>query len=490
MRILGKTLLANAQPTSALAILLPLMDVPTLGDPDLGVSIGECYRLIPGQEEMSIGTFEAVLAVCPERGDVRTALCDLYRQQGLLEKAAAVLKQENVQWPTPTVQPERHPPYPADEVFQGLFAWDSTLPLPEIETGGSRSLLHLRGDTAIRRRKSKRRVRRVRRFIAYSEAQMNAVQQDYHRIMRLCVGSNEAANLRQARQLAAPLIEDMMSNPSLRPADKQAVRTTDLSLLHGLTISEWFDLLCRYLVVECHVGSVERALKFTRIFLSRSVFHLDSYTSVVLRLLHLGIAQQTGSNSAVLQATRWFIRVWSDLPLSSNLLTKAMANCPPDTIDAPFLRFLERLAARHPERPLVQASNLALMLYTERYESAIRTGYVLLAKCANHPMGLLATAVALLHQSAKRTCRAPGLLQRRAFALIHHYRNIVGISGDYNVARAYHMMGKPELAVTYYRRALKSPLRTAAAFNLHLLFIQAGEHALAAHYLAKYLAVV
>ena len=92
LKSLGKALLDNMQPLEALSLLLPLMDVPSIGDVELGIMLGECHRLVPGQEQLAIGTFEAVLEMCPDRGDVRTMLCDLYRQTGQASVADEMMR--------------------------------------------------------------------------------------------------------------------------------------------------------------------------------------------------------------------------------------------------------------------------------------------------------------------------------------------------------------------------------------------------------------
>jgi general transcription factor 3C polypeptide 3 (transcription factor C subunit 4) len=487
MKILGKALLASAQPADALSLLLPLMDVPELGDPDLGILIGECYRLISGQEEMAISTFEAVLEVCPERNDARTALCDLYRQKGEMDKASAVLKQAEGKWTDSVIVKATSPkePLDVDSVFAGLFAWDQATGLADESQSQSR-LLHLKQST-IRKRKRLRRPRRLRQYIIYSATQIHAAQQVFHKIMEL---AEDANSMRQIRQLANPLIEDMLSNPSIRPSHKarQLVRTTDLALLHGLTTQQWFALLCKFLVVECNVGSLERSHKLTRMFLSRSVFALDRQSAATLRLLQIGIAARMESRPSILISTaRMMLRAWADQPISLAVLMRAIWRGTPELLDGPFARFLERHISRNPHNTLVYAASVAVFLYTERYDYTIRAGYCLLSIAPDHTLGLLATTVASLHQSLKRTCHHPAVLQRRALALLHHYLTVVGDEGNYNVARAYHMLGLFDLATIYYRRALNGMFKEEAAFNLHLLMLQSGECDLAAHILANYI---
>ena len=144
------------------------------------------------------------------------------------------------------------------------------------------------------------------------------------------------------------------------------------------------------------------------------------------------------------------------------------------------------MTERDPNCATAQLFLLFCYLYTERFESAMETGKNLLKVDKNHPTGLLATAVAMLHQSVKRTCRVPQELQLSAFALLFHYRNLVqSDEGNYNLARAFHMVGVLDLACRHYRMALDGVFGKEAAYNLHLIALLNGETALAKHYLDR-----
>lgn len=116
----------------------------------------------------------------------------------------------------------------------------------------------------------------------------------------------------------------------------------------------------------------------------------------------------------------------------------------------------------------------------------------LLSLDGHNAAGLLGTAVALLHQSTKRTCSTPSHLQLRAFALLLRYYEDAARSPEaaFNVARACHMLGITDLAVVLYRRALGGRLAPSAAFNMHLIMVQSGQMQLAAHLLAAHVPAV
>lgn len=509
MKEVGRALLENAQVSEALAIFVPLMNVAELSDADLVMAIGECYQLIPGMEAMAISTFEAVLEMFPDRSDARTALSDLYRHQGDMQKTREVMHgADSTVWRPIDVRVEKQyetseVPLDVDAIFEGLFTW-STSPAsflsspPLSPTLPQPAVLTVRAPGPVnQRRLTNRRIKKVRKFVAYSEVQMNAVRQSYDQVMAmfstlLVDPRPNALQMRQLRQIASPLIEDMLCNPVLRPPDtmKQLVRTTDIALMHGLKVSEWFEVLIRYLVAEVHVGSLERAFRLSRIFVVRSVYHSERRFAMILRLIQIGIACRIEQPMYLLMATRWMFRSLPDLPVSMSLLMRAIWRCTPAQIDGPFTRFLERHAGRNPHSVPILAAHVIASLYTEKYEAAIRTGYTLLSLHPDNRTALLSTAVAILHQSTKRTCRSPVLLQRRALALLFRYAELEPDSGVYNLGRAFHFLGINDLAVAYYQRALPGPFREEAAFNLHLLFMLAGEQELASHIVQKYIQIL
>ena len=509
MKDLGSALLDNAQVAEALAIFLPLMNVSELSDADLVVSIGECYRLIPGMETMAISSFEAVLEMFPDRGDARTALSDLYRQKGDMQKTKEIMQGPDATvWNPIDIKPEKHyetsdRPLDVDAIFEGLFTWTSLpasfLASPTLSPGAPEpAVLTIRAPDSLSKRKlTNRRIKKVRKFISYSQVQIKAIRQSYDQVLAMFSAATlesipNAPQMRQVRQMALPLIEDMLGNPVLRPPDtlKQLIKTTDIALMHGLTIAEWFEVLTRYLIAEVSVGSLERAFRLSRTFVVRSVYHAERKYSMILRLLQIGIACRIDQPMYLLMATRWMFRSLPDLPASTSLLMRAIWQCTPTQVDGPFTRFLERHATRNPKCVPILAANIIASLYTEKYEATIRTGYTLLSREPENLTALLASAVAILHQSSKRTCRSPAVLQRRAIALLFHYAELEPEAGLYNLGRAFHFLGISDLAIEYYQRALTGPFQEEAAFNLHLLFMLSGERELASHIIQKYIQIL
>lgn len=529
MRELGRSLLAIAQAEAALSVLLPLMEVPALGDAGLGAMIGECYRLIPGLEEMAISTFEAVLEVAPERTDVRTALCDLYRQQGQPERAAEVLCVGDASvWRAAGaggatgpggISSSRTPPEGMMEggvanvqrVFEGLFVWDETVLGPLDQVMAAAGEQHPEASTVMPvinvptsaaapppRTQRRRRPGRRRKLSAYSEAQMRAIRRSFEQVRASltpgAVSPGDPALMRQTRQLALPLLDDMMRNRAILPDGNisKVVRTEKRSLLHGLGLAEWLELLQDYLIAEAGCGSPERAFKMARLFAVRSVFIYDLSACLRLRLLMLGLALRIGNVKFLAVTVKLIFKAVPGSGLSLALLMRALAICGGggEMQDGALHRFLARHALKPTSPRGAQLAYLGVSLFTERFEAAVMGGSALLARQPQDPMGLLATAVALLHQSLKRTCRNVEGLQRQALALLYSLCEVDQASGAYNLARAYHMLGMLGAATHYYRRALRSgSFREEAAFNLYLLFMHIGNARLAAHYLATIPAV-
>lgn len=387
------------------------------------------------------------------------------------------------------------------KVFEGLFVWDETVlgPLDQVmAAAGGRDaeasavipVINVPTSAAappprtLRRRRAGRR----RKLSAYSEVQMRGIRRSFEQV-RASLTPGDPASMRQTRQLALPLLDDMMRNRAILPDGNisKVVRTEKRSLLHGLGLAEWLELLQDYLIAEAGCGSPERAFKMARLFAVRSVFIYDLWACLRLRLIMLGLALRIGNAKFLAVTAKLIFKAVPSSSFSLALLMRALAICGGEMQDGALHRFLARHALKPTSPRGAQRAYLGVSLFTERFEAAIMGGSALLARQPQDPMGLLATAVALLHQSLKRTCRNVETLQRQALALLYSLCEVDPASGMYNLARAYHMLGMLGAATHYYRRVLRSGsslFREEAAFNLYLLFMHLGNARLAAHYLA------
>lgn len=308
---LGKALLSQTRAKEALGLLFPLLDVPQFANADLGALLGECYRLIPGQEQTALDTLETVLLVDPARNDVRNAMIDLYRQMGNMERAVKTM--EGLTGEEPVEIFENRLGQGLNALFEGLYSWDrSGISTPE---GGSQAILHLPDYAPPRKRSGRRRRRRLRKYSSFTPQQQQATQAVFVRIPTL-YAARDPVSLRSLKQITVPLIEDMLGNPFIRPPEDSKIisNTTDLALLHGLTIIQWRSVLVHYLIAEEKVGSPERALKILRILLGKSVFLSDPDSHWTLRLLHVSKNDRPSWNyETILILFRISSKSWKDI---------------------------------------------------------------------------------------------------------------------------------------------------------------------------------
>ncbi len=373
-----------------------------------------------------------------------------------------------------------------------------------------------------------------------SAAQIAVIRDDVERIDYF-YALGDASSLQSVRQLAQPLIEDLAANPLISSsgppvgsrgvggmdseaaspsvdyafgADALAASARDgrgatVSVLSGVAVPTWFSLICKYAICEATVGDSERALRTVRLFIGKSIFKNDLAMATTLRLLSLGIASRIEGRRAhaLLNGARWLLRTWPFAQVTSaiahrTLVTEQAVQANGATTSTPysipFVRFLDRQVERHPSAPPVLFLFLAINLASERYDAALRASMAILAIDGENDVALLATAVAILHQAVKRTCKSPATFQMRAITLLFQYYKKHAAASDgsdeegkrggdgtvakgnaaYNVGRAFHMISMYDLATRYYRIAIAcgSAYQMQAAFNMHLILLHLGNH--------------
>lgn len=266
---------------------------------------------------------------------------------------------------------------------------------------------------------------------------------------------------------------------------------------HGLSVDEWFKLLQQTIIARCLIGDIDRAIRLIRLFLSRSVFALDTAYSVRLRLLLIGCC--CGSPNSLqrmgyaMAAVRWFMRVWPTRALPHIL---AGAILQPGAwgnavfSDAKHERFLRRMASKQIDDG---QSSVVFLAYSGHvhlnggaYDEAIRDYQQLvlatLTDPETHRLAIMYLAMAYMHSAFRRTCRQPKQQIFAAMALFHQARANDQLGHfQFNLARGLHGAGFLNLAAQEYTRliASNSIYRRDAAYNLHLIYLSSGSPDLA-----------
>lgn len=390
----------------------------------------------------------------------------------------------------------------------GIFMADriaSLLKLPNIKSD--------RPHPALRR--IRRRPRKIIQLM-YTEDQISSVRSDYSScliyysqlIASLGPSSVEMDYLAADNflRLAGPLVEDdLPTNSHICAVDEEIkYRGTapeiqrDLAALHGLYLDEWYSLLEKHCIVLALIGTPEKATRLLRPLFSQSAFSRDPVQATRMRLLQLALAQRANRHLGALIGSRWFLTTHPNKFASACIYTLMSYKVSPDVIGiGRNTRMLVRNAGLDP-------SNLATVLMAahnaftrQSYEEAIRF-YSPLLSSLDLPWIARARikhqlAVCLIESSFKRTCLYPKLGFTQGFALIA--TNLTESPPEhkaemtYNLARMCHECGLVRKAEPLYRAVLgmEGGFRRDAAFNLHLIYLQGGNPAMAKSVLSAHI---
>jgi hypothetical protein len=384
------------------------------------------------------------------------------------------------------------------------------------------SLLRLPSLKSTRPHPALRRLRRRPRKIIqvmYTDDQIAAVRSDYARCLIFHAQLVSSSSVQELDYLAAdnflrlsgPLVEeDLPSNSHICAVDDEIKYRgpapeiqRDLAALHGLYLDEWFSLLEKHCTVLALLGTPEKATRLLRPLFTQSAFARDPVQAARMRLLQLALAQRANRQLGLLIGSRWFLTHHPNTYASAFIYTTMSYGLPPDI-----------LALGRNTRPIVRnanidPSNLPAVLIAahnaftrQSYEEAIRL-YSSLATNTSADIPWIARArlrhqlaVALIESSFKRTCLYPKLGFTQGFALLA--ANLGESSPEhktemtYNLARMCHECALVRKAEPLYRSVLEMEEGGAAAFgrdaayNLHLIYLQAGNQALAKTILSTY----
>lgn len=458
------------------------------------------------------------------------ALADLCRETGQTELAAEWLAAQGGRQPAEPAPPVDLDPanifgevwgHPTDVAalygVKGEPVEDGREPLSDLLR-----LPHLASSRPHPALRAVRRRRRKQVHTRFTAAECAAVQDAFRRAQVFFDLHMAGADARASDQFldasAAWIEEDLYSNPHLRSDDKYRRLApelrSDMAALHGLAVGDWFRWCKMYVLVLARAGEPDRALRTLRPFLFQSAFVREPELATELRLVQLALALAAGKPQAALAACRWFLgnHAGSYPPLL--LHAAALSPADPGVADAitspQSLRPLQR-AAHHSHQPafLLYAGHASLAKGLFMLDEATRLYTELLAYALAHGADYrslarirLWLATCIVQSAHKRTCLNPKLEVVRALSLVaQSYQElppdaepVLRAEVLYNFGRFCHLTGLVSKAEPLYRELLDMPAGAApfvfsAAHNLHLIYLQAGNAALARAVLHRHCAV-
>ncbi|KAK9475358.1 uncharacterized protein V1510DRAFT_443573 [Dipodascopsis tothii] len=328
------------------------------------------------------------------------------------------------------------------------------------------------------------------------------------------------------------------------PDDDTAV---DVSEFRGLDFEGWFDIFMQYALTlswnDDDAGSVtgsgvDDAYHVLRSAKDANVFHQDKHREWVMSLVHLACALRAGDLKTAVEVFRALVHlrpfdvdiykmVYVALPSG----TKAIELFSMTNNQKYLLRHVKgidsRIEGKHisgsykvevdPAAPAVAETDrlgreraILLTLYghvlamSRSYVSSLAYYMRAFAVVPNDPMVLLSIGMAHIHRAMQRQTNNRHLQIVQGLSFLMNYYSVRCRSGpkevqeaNYNVARTFHLLGLPSLAVPYYERAIEIDvgdddmynLRFEATYNLQLIYVVSGNSRYARELVDRYLVI-
>lgn len=163
-------------------------------------------------------------------------------------------------------------------------------------------------------------------------------------------------------------------------------------------------------------------------------------------------------------------------------------------------RFIMRFLARHPNHPALTVLHANNCLVAGTYKYALNE-YAAAFRREESPMLAFLMGVTLIQMACQKFSAKKHSLVTQGIAFLWQYKDLRGPCGlqevYYNIGRAFHQLGLLPAATHHYKLVLETQpphesmldLSQEAAFNLHLIYMNAGCKDLAQMYLDKYVIV-
>nr|KAJ3421839.1 transcription factor TFIIIC subunit tfc4 [Polyrhizophydium stewartii] len=270
-------------------------------------------------------------------------------------------------------------------------------------------------------------------------------------------------------------------------------------VVEGVSISDWLNVFVQYALFMAREDKGDEAHAALAIALDAAVFNQSQTKRMFLRCIMLAIAIYTGNYARVSESCRWIAatmpyandsyRIYCAMYAGGSAATEAFGT---NANQKYFYRQLRQLCGD--ERQKVPQTNhpvlmtfyghvlCAARMYGTSIEYYLRA-YQLTPK---DPIINLALGSAHVHRAMQRKSGSRHHHIVQGFAFLYQYAELRGECPEtnYNIARAFHQIGKclNHFAVPYYEKVLAvrtAKLRPFAAYNLSLIYSSIGSSGLA-----------
>lgn len=313
------------------------------------------------------------------------------------------------------------------------------------------------------------------------------------------------------------------------PLMEERVTLTSTTELRGLTYDQWFEVFMELALNLTRYQSVEEGLSVIETAQEVNVFFQDPERAKVMKFVKLAIVAQTEDEDALIENLRGLLNQFQfnrkvlQLFMYSLIRGQSSLDILSSTVHQKF--FLRQLKAfdsiRYGKEVSGQASITnkkvsnpdkrnspylyyiyAVLLYSSKgFLSALQYLVRLEQEIPDDPMVNLLMGLCHLHRSMQR------LTPNRHFQILHglrylyHYYDIRSSmytesekqEADYNLGRAFHLLGLMSIAVQYYTKVLKNykdeKLKKHAAYNCVIIYQESGNTQLANHIMEEFLSV-
>lgn len=313
------------------------------------------------------------------------------------------------------------------------------------------------------------------------------------------------------------------------PLMEERVTLTSATELRGLTYDQWFELFMELALNLARYENMEDGLSVIETAQDVNVFFQDPERAKIMKFVKLAIALRTEDEEALIENLRnllnqfQFNRKILQLFMFSLIRGQKSLDILSSTVHQKF--FLRQLKAfdsiRYGKSVSGQASVTnkmvsnpekrnspylyyiyAVLLYSSRgFLSALQYLVRLEQDNPNDPMVNLLMGLSHLHRSMQRLTASRHFQILHGLRYMYRYHDIRSSSytilekqeADYNMGRAFHLLGLVSIAVQYYNKVLDEydddKLKKHAAYNCMIIYQESGNTRLANHVMEKYLSI-
>ncbi|SCU95807.1 LAFA_0G02410g1_1 [Lachancea sp. 'fantastica'] len=313
------------------------------------------------------------------------------------------------------------------------------------------------------------------------------------------------------------------------PLLEERVFLTSSTELRGLTYQQWFELFMKLSLVISKLQSAMDGLSIIETAQEVNVFVQDPSRAKMMKFVRLAIVLQMGDEEELVESLR---SVLNQFQFNRKVLQNFMfcvahgrmgSNILSSTVQQKFfLRQLKAFDSIRYEQPVAGQASVtnkkvdnpdkrkspylhyiyAMLLYSSK-------GFLLALQYLNRlqpelqfdPMVNLMMGLAHLHRSMQRLTAARHIQILHGFRFLYRYHEIRSTKysaierqeADYNIGRAFHLLGLFSIAVRYYDKVLGDyddiKLKRHAAYNCVLIYSESGNTELANSLMEQYLSV-